>query len=334
VTAQEVRTSLAALVESGPIGSNAMLDANLGLYQGHVLPRKAEDFTPEAWQVMRDHLLGEIPTAVVKPNEKVNRLMGSRWLQTAIINRWITADDFGLTTEEIRRALAPPTDWQRTFWFEPTVFKSMTANRTLADYTVLDADDFARRMQCLQRLDCLEVVDGRNAVDTLLQHQMLSTNTPPGRRKVPFPEQWHGLFLTYGYNPITETYDALKALELFGALGRVDREACAQGILRFHHGKGLFQPVKGNVAVVLFGDARETFCAFESLRILGALDRVKDLKQWQFRPLMTSTKKASGESRSVNWFEIEAWLCRQRLERDLAEHKQNPAAPWRSLLEP
>ena len=191
-------------------------------------------------------------------------------------------------------------------------------------------------MQCLQRLDCLGVIDGRKAVDTLLQHQMLSTNTPPGRRKVPFPEQWHGLFLTYGYNPITETYDALVALELFGGLGRVDREACAQGILRFHHGKGLFRMIKDNHEAGLNGDARETFCAFESLRILGALDRVKDLKKWQFRPRpqMASAKTASGEARSATWFEIEAWLCQQRLARDLAEHKQYPAAPWRSLLDP
>ena len=332
VTTQEVRTTLAALAASGPIGSNAIFQANSGLYACHLLPRKAEDFTPEAWQVMRDHLLGEIPTGVVRPNDKVDRLMGWRALQTAIINGWLTADDFGLTTEEIRRALAPATDWQRTFWFEPTV-QSMNADRTTAGYTVLDAEGFARRMQCLQRLDCLGVVDGRNAVATLLQHQMHSTSTPPGRRKIPFPEQWHGLFLTYGQNPITETYDALVALELLGGLGRIDREACAQGILRFHHGKGLFRAIKDNNEVVLFGDARETFCAFESLRILGALDRVKDLARWQFRPLGPSSKKAPGEVRSVTWFEMDAWLCQQRLAQDLAEHKQNPAAPWRSLLE-
>jgi hypothetical protein len=39
-------------------------------------------------------------------------------------------------------------------------------------------------------------------------------------------------------------------------------------------------------------------------------------------------------ARTLSWDEVEAWVCQQRLERDLAEHQQNPGAPWRSLLEP
>jgi hypothetical protein len=38
--------------------------------------------------------------------------------------------------------------------------------------------------------------------------------------------------------------------------------------------------------------------------------------------------------RRLVWDEVEAWVCRGRLARDLAEHQQNPAAPRRSLLEP
>ena len=121
VSAQEVRSSLAALTESGAIGSNALLQANTGLHFCHVLPRKAEDFTPEAWQVMREHLLETFPSAEVKPYDKVDRLMNGPALQTAIINGWLTTEDFGLRTEEIRRTLAPATDWQRKFWFEPAV---------------------------------------------------------------------------------------------------------------------------------------------------------------------------------------------------------------------
>jgi RNA polymerase sigma-70 factor (ECF subfamily) len=328
ITAEEVRTSLAALAQPGIPGSNELFQISTGLYNGYVLPRKTEVFTPEAWRVIHDYLREMIPATVVKPSEKVDRLMCNPVLQEAIINGWLTADDFGLATEDIRRVLSPATAWQNEFWFEPGVLRSS------GGYTVLDSSGFSRRMQCLQRLGCLDVVDGRKAVDILLQHQMLSTNTPLGRRRVLFPEQWHGLFLTYGDSPIIETYDALKTLELFGSLGRVDREACVQGILRFHHGKGLFRPLKDHLETFLLGDARETFCAFESLRILGALDRVKDLKKWQFRPQRASQAEATGEPRSVTWYEIEAWVCQQRLARALAEHQQNPAAPWRSLLDP
>ena len=276
---------------------------------------------------MRDHLLKNFPAAMVNPDEKVDRLTGTPALQTAIINGWLKAEDFGL--DDRRHSLRPRAAYRfgTEIRLEPTVWTAPGY-----DHPGLAAG-FTHRMQCLQRLDCLGVVDGRKAVDILAQHQMLSTNTPPGRRKISSPGQWHGLFLTSGENPITETYNALKALELFGALGCVDREACAHGILRFHHGKGLFLPVKGNDDVVLFGDARETFCAFESLRILGALDLVEDLNKWQFRPFFASAKTA-GESRSVTWSEIEAWILQQRLERYLGERKVNPHAVPRSLLDP
>jgi len=43
-----------------------------------------------------------------------------------------------------------------------------------------------------------------------------------------------------GQDPIRDTYHALVVLDGFGALDRIERDACIRGILRFHHGKGLF----------------------------------------------------------------------------------------------
>jgi len=77
------------------------------------------------------------------------------------------------------------------------------------------------------------------------------------------------------------------------------------------------------------GDAHDTIAAFESLRILGALDRVKDLDRWQFRPQRRGVAKGQ-----LCWNDIEAWVCQQRLEKILKARKENPAAPVRSLLEP
>jgi len=334
VSAEEVRASLAVLADPGPDGSNALSQLQYGLYTGHVLPLKDRDFTPAVWRAMRDLLLKGIQTNKAMSLSTMDRMMVSPPVQTAIINGWLDARDCGYTTEEIRRLLKPATRWRQTAWFEPSVIGAINRDRTPADYTVLEVSSFTRRMQFLQRLDCLGAVDGAKAVEVLVQHQMLSTNSPPGRRKVPFPDQWHGLFLTYGYNPIIETYEAVAAVELFHALGRIDKEACVQGILRFHHGKGLFRPVKSGDDAAIFGDERETFCAFESLRMLGALDRVKDLRTWKFRPIGTSKSEATGKLRAVTWAELEAWMLQQRLERDLAEHEKNPASPWRSLLEP
>jgi len=124
-------------------------------------------------------------------------------------------------------------------------------------------------------------------------------------------------------------------LESFGALQRMDREACIRGILRFHHGRGLFGSVQQGDGFVIFGDSREIFWAFESLRILDALDRVKDLPHWQFRPMFSSQSiNQPREVGPMTWAEIEAWVCRQRFERFLRERDGHAPAPARSLLEP
>jgi hypothetical protein len=71
------------------------------------------------------------------------------------------------------------------------------------------------------------------------------------------------------------------------------------------------------------------------LRILGALDRVKDLDKWQFRVASYRASKPDANGiRVLTWDEIEAWVCQQRLEEILRERKENPQAPFGSLLQP
>jgi hypothetical protein len=125
-------------------------------------------------------------------------------------------------------------------------------------------------------------------------------------------------------------------LEGFGALDRVDREACIAGMLRFDHGNGLFKSIKPKDGLVAFmGYSRDTFCAYESLRMLGALDRVKDLDRWQFWPKFRSKRSLHpNEAGNLTGSEIEAWVCQQRLERIMRERKESPQSPARSLLEP
>ena len=137
-----------------------------------------------------------------------------------------------------------------------------------------------------------------------------------------------------GYDPFQDTWQSLVILEAFESLNRVDRAACIAGILRFHHGKGLFGSVQNRDGLSITGDTKDTFYAFESLRILHALDQVKDLEAWRFRPMSTSKPAEKSTTRFVTWWEIEAWVCQQRLERFLRERKENPNAPIRSLLEP
>jgi hypothetical protein len=108
-------------------------------------------------------------------------------------------------------------------------------------------------------------------------------------------------------------------------------------VLKLHHGKGFFAPPNTDEQwrLQINGDARDTIAAFESLRILGALDRVKDLDKWQFRVASYNSSKSEANGvRIPTWDEIEAWVCQQRLQTILRERKENPTAPVRSLLEP
>ena len=111
---------------------------------------------------------------------------------------------------------------------------------------------------------------------------------------------------------------------------KIDREQCIRGILQQHRGKGYFtSPDSGGYNEYhIEGDARDTFAAFESLRILGALDRVKDLERWQFRPQRRGVAKGQ-----MAWNDVEAWICQRRLEKILLERKEHPQGPVRSLLQ-
>jgi hypothetical protein len=181
----------------------------------------------------------------------------------------------------------------------------------------------------------LDAVDAGPVIAQLRTSQVLDEKPIPGRRSLKEWKSVNGLFMTQGWDPLHDTYEALTMLEMLGGLDQIDREACIQGILRMHQGKGVFgAPMGSDRAVLLiWGDARDTFCA---------LDRVPDLAQWQFRPMYASTTRSPVEAspvsgpqpKHVTWDEIEGWVCQQRLARDLREHATDPSVPYHSLLEP
>ncbi len=135
-----------------------------------------------------------------------------------------------------------------------------------------------------------------------------------------------GTFLTFGFDPLQDTWQALAILDAFGALNRADREAC----IRFHRGKGLFGSVRDRDSLVILGDAKDTLCAYESLRMLHG----RDLEEWDFRPLWTPVPPNDRVVRTLNERELEAWVCQDHLNRFIREHKAHPQAPMPSLLEP
>ena len=190
--------------------------------------------------------------------------------------------------------------------------------------------DGVTQLRLLRAVNCLDLVGREKLIQQIVSVQTLS-GTPPGQPPIHDWRDVRGLFFTPGMPALQDTYFALAALEILGGLDKIDREACIKGILRQHAGKGYFtSPGSGGYNEYhIDGSARDTIAAFESLRLLGALERVKDLGKWKFRPQRRGVAKDQ-----LTWQDVEAWVCQQRLERFLRERKQNPLAPARSLLEP
>jgi hypothetical protein len=331
----QVRAMLAQVGEVGVTGSNALCRLDGGWSQMEVLPAKTL-FSSNGWVVLREHLLMERYSLGGTAAQRAARLLDTPDLLRAVANGWFGPQDFGLTPEEVRRSILDASPAARRQWFAPQEVLGADFGGPSASYTTLNVEVLAGRVQCLKQFGCLDAADGSAAVEVLLKHQILSEQLPAGRRKLPFPELLHGTFLTVGADPIADTYYALVVLEGFGALDRVDHEACIAGLLRFHHGNGMFKSLQPNDGLVAFeGFSRDTFCTFESLRMLGALDRVKDLDHWRFWPRNRS-KLPTDRNATLNLTgsEIEAWVLQQRLARIVEKRKLNPAAPPRSLLEP
>jgi len=185
-------------------------------------------------------------------------------------------------------------------------------------------------LRFLGEVNSLDLVDREKLIQQIAAVQTLSAH-PPGNPPIHDWQDVRGLFFTPCFPALQDTYRSLAALEILGGLDRIDREQCIRGILRAHRGRGFFtSPNSGGYNEYhIDGSAEDTIAAYESLRILGALDRVKDLSQWQFR--VNRRHLARDE---VTWQDIEAWVCQQRLEKIQREHKANPSAPYRSLLEP
>jgi RNA polymerase sigma-70 factor (ECF subfamily) len=259
-------------------------------------------------------------------SSRLSGFQGSWLLHKAMEGGWIDWSAIGLnpqdatvyfhhlTTNQWQFRLGPEQSWS---W---THSESFNVER-LSNFTL-------NQLRWLRDVNCLDLVDRDQLIRQIAAVQVLSSTSAPGQPPIHDWRDVRGLFFTPCWPALLDTYYSLAALELLGGLDKIDHEQCIRGILRLHQGKGYFtSPDSGGYNEYnIEGDARDTFAAFESLRILRALNRVKDLERWQFRPQRRSVAKGQ-----LAWDDVEAWVCQQRLERFLRERKENPQAPSRSL---
>jgi len=297
-------------------------------------------FSPNGLQATRQEILrasGFDPHGSLE--SKYERLANSWLLEKALVGGWFSLDQLGVDSSQMSEAWHNPKvyDWKLEFRLAHEEAWSSVDNK---GWDVERINDFTlNQLRWLRDVNCLDLVDREKLIQQIASVQTLS-GTPPGQPPI---RDWHdvrGLFFTPCFPALQDTYFSLAALEILGGLDKIDREACIEGILNRHQGKGFFtSPDSGGYNEYhIDGSARDTIAAFESLRILGALDRVKDLDKWQFR--VKSDNSSRSDVNGVHtlswdgWDEIEAWVCQQRLEKILRERKENPTAPVRSLLEP
>jgi hypothetical protein len=305
----------------------------LALFNCLALP-STNYFNANGLRQMRDEVAGQGGFDKVRTHAwQVQSVFNLPLARRAIVLGWLSWQDLGILAEdqienthsELSRYFSGE-HWDRLMT-RCEVWSWVGSERF--DATRIQSDGLAQ-LRLLRSVGCLDVVDREKLVQQIASVQVLSGN-PPGQPPMHNWRDVRGLFFTPCWPALQDTYTSLAALEILGGLDKIDREQCIRGILRRHWGKGYFtSPFSGGYNEYhIRGDARDTIAAFESLRILGALDRVRDLEKWQFRPYRFGTAKGQ-----LTWCDVEAWVCQQRFEKILQEHRDHPDAPYRSLLEP
>jgi RNA polymerase sigma-70 factor, ECF subfamily len=291
-------------------------------------------FSPEGLRAMRDDVAGSGGFDSLKQSDsRAQAIFNAPLLRRAVAGGWISWSDLAMQPLEAaaflrtnRFRMYSSDKWDNFLtrgesrsWVKQERFEVMRIQ-----------SDGVTQLRLLQAVNCLDLIDREKLIQQIASVQVLSATPAPGQPPVHLWRDVRGLFFTPAWPALQDTYFSLAALEILGGLDKIDREACIKGILRRHQGKGWFTSPNGGGfnEYHIDGSERDTIAAFESLRILGALDRVKDLEKWQFRP-----RHRDGDM-DVTWQDVEAWVCQQRLEKILHERKENPQSPVRSLLDP
>ncbi|HPS00028.1 MAG TPA: hypothetical protein PLA90_00640, partial [Candidatus Sumerlaeota bacterium] len=180
-------------------------------------------------------------------------------------------------------------------------------------------EEYAFRLWVLKEMGCLDRVDQESLVRRIAGFQITDSFTLP-EDFIPIDiNQTSGLF-HLGHRSLGETWAALWILEMLGALDQIDREACIQGLLRLHRGKGVFMvysPFETDKQIE--GNEDETFYALESLARLNALDRIPDFQKWEFHPVTHNVTQPLKEGRSqtspghVTDATLRSWAYQERL---------------------
>ncbi|MBL9128362.1 MAG: hypothetical protein JNL97_11980 [Verrucomicrobiales bacterium] len=324
---EEARAIVSAVGYGNLAYSRHRWDAFLsGQYQGYLLP-PVDWASVEGREFLKTNFVPADLGAIARNPARALRFLGDWRSQKALHFGWADAarlEAYKEAAPRLREALEATPLAERARLVEPAVHPFANAPGSL-----LALDELRWRLETYADLGLLDLFDTGPLVERIRAHQVLRGRPiPPERPPLGDPRDWLGLFRTSGIDPIADTYAALVVLDRLRALDTIDREACVRGLLRLHLGKGLFLAPqtwdrsfrRRNVAmdsglvIYIRGDARTTYAARESLRLLGALDRVADLAAWEFRIHPVNGTSPALEQAHLGpdvWSRIEAVLLRE-----------------------
>ncbi len=300
--------------------------------------------SPEVWAGMREdiwqQLLGTNLSTAIAAGRPTMALLDQPALQRAYLSGLFTDADlksWGITPAQIRQELLGLSAGRavQLLQLKPIVIEPPAASTQAGtNWNYLPVDRFAPFLQALERFHCLDLIESKPIIETLRAQQVRPGNTLAGYSLVADLAAADGLFHCAYNRPLKDTYEALVILSLLHGLDAIDQPACIRGILRLHRGGGWFARVNPSGDMYLPGDASDTFFAYESLRLLHALDQVPDLKRWKFRPGIEAPPTGAGRSAGITWSQVEAWLYQQRLQHYLEARRRDLRVTAPSLQTP
>jgi hypothetical protein len=184
---------------------------------------------------------------------------------------------------------------------------------------------YAYRIWCLGQLGCLDAFDTAGAAELLARHQM--TGNQPTTNGDLVSADAAGLFwVSEPFFLIEDTWAVLFSLQTLGKLDAIDREACVAGLMRCYRGKGDFAGASnsrkaGNPELV----QSDAYHALECLAILGALDKIHDLRDWSFQANWCQYRNQKLVAAFVTPAAIGMWAWQSRLDQLCMQTTPNSA---------
>jgi hypothetical protein len=283
-------------------------------------------------RVVMDALRGDSDDRTVGAIESriVNGLLRPNLLYHAMATPILSAEELaalGFDAPRVRKTLAGFNQdmRDRMFRLSQGSFQRVMNEHQILDhqgplqiqsFKTIDIQTFAVRLWALKAFDCLDFVERETLARKIAGHQVNRDFRIPSGFSPVDPALSAGLF-NFGMCSLSETCAGLWALETLGRLDLIDREACIQGILRFHQGKGLFRANDPRLSgVMITGSEDDAFYAMESLARLNALDRIEDFQKWEFHPVTHTVALDNRTSPGhVNAAALRSWAYQERLQR-------------------